>query len=48
MWKRALPVFASYAIADGEMGIVQKRPDGAMPGSKSWCCLLGSPTASLS
>src|SRR5437773_6777767 len=26
------------SIADGETGTVQKRPEGAIPGSKSWTC----------
>jgi hypothetical protein len=30
------------------MGIVQKSPDGAMPGSKSWICsVFGSLTAAV-
>ena len=46
MRKRPLPAFASYEIAEAGIGTVQKRPDGAIPGSQSWCCFFGSPTAS--
>jgi hypothetical protein len=35
MWKRARPLPPVISMADGGTGIVQKRPSGAMPGSKS-------------
>ena len=36
--KRARPAPGSTSSADGEIGIVQKSPELAMPGSKSWTC----------
>jgi hypothetical protein len=33
------------AIVHPPIGIVQKRPDGLIPGSKSWTWLFRSPTA---
>jgi hypothetical protein len=38
------PVTGSTLIAPGSIGIVQKRPDGAMPGLKSCTCVDRSPT----
>ena len=43
MWKPARPLAGETSIADGGIGIVQNKPDGAIPGSKS--CTCESPTA---